>query len=99
MRSSNNSSIICLVSISFFIQIDTKSTISYDDFCSHIPSQARMINSSPVLSFHYLTSGTQVIGCSAGERPGTYLCFRSPIDQLKLRFPSTLPSETVDPAL
>lgn len=57
------------------------------------------MNSSLGLSFLVLISGTQVIGYSAGDKPGTCLCFKSPIDLERLRLPSTLPSETVEPAL
>lgn len=97
--SSISSSTISLRGTSLDSLSSIKSTTSWEDLTSQIPSQPITIKSSSSSIFCVLMSGTQVIGCSVTGRFLTCLCLRSPSDRLKFKFPSTLPSITSQPAL
>lgn len=75
-----------------------KSTISWLDLVSQMPSQPMMMKSSSPVRSNSRTSGLAVTGCSSGVSSLFYLYFKSPRDLLRFRLPSTLPSTIWLPA-
>mmetsp|Transcript_10982 Transcript_10982/g.20717 ORF Transcript_10982/g.20717 Transcript_10982/m.20717 type:complete len:258 (-) Transcript_10982:695-1468(-) len=77
----------------------TKSTASWLVMTSHIPSHAKIRNSSSLCNLQDNISGNAVTACSFGSKSFLCLYSMSPIALLKLRLPFTLPSVTKPPAL
>ena len=94
INQSRSLSIILFIGTHWYNYSRTNLIISSLFFVSQIPSHPRIMNSSSLLSFLVIKSGTAIIFCSSYESSGSFLYSKSPIQRERFRFPSILPSET-----